>query len=413
MKTISCRICRTRGLLPVLDYGQVALSDSFLESREAIEREQKYPMTLCLCPRCRHVQIDEIVDPKLLFEHYPWETGISKSVLDFAQGLARDVIGCFTRTASGPRPRVFEIASNDGTVLSVFQKNGCEVLGMDPARNIVENANERGIRSLPDYFSLESASRVVSEYGKWDVCLARNVLAHVKDLHGLASGVGTVLEREGFAVIEVPHLKTMFLERQYDQVFHEHLGYHSLDSVQKIFNAHGMEVFDVEEIWIHGGSIRVFLQNRGGPRAVTGRVGNVLEEEERLGIYELSAWQDFAEKARAHRDALLGDLRRLKAENRKVAIYGASGKGQSLLQFCGLDGSLIDYVVDKSAMKQNKWTPGTHLPIVSPARIYEERPDVLLLCAWNFAKEIVEQEKRFIEEGGRFLHPFPMPHYLT
>ncbi|MBI4125651.1 MAG: class I SAM-dependent methyltransferase [Deltaproteobacteria bacterium] len=412
MKAVHCRICLATGLTPVLDYGRVALSDSFLAGREEARKEKKFPLKLCICPHCRHLQIDEIVDPRLLFAHYPWETGISKSVLCFAQELYQTAIRFYRLLPAEQAPKVLEIASNDGSVLSVFQKNGCEVLGIDPAENIVQIANGRGIRSLPEFFDLNCAKAVVSEYGQWDIGLARNVLAHVKDLHGLAEGIRTILNREGFVIIEVPHLKTMFRELQYDQVFHEHLGYHSLDSVQKLFFGHGMEIFDVEEVWIHGGSIRVFLQHEGGPRPVGENVRRVLEEEKKLGLYREEAWGRFARRAAAHRDALRGELKKLKGDQRKIAVYGASGKGQSLLQFCGLDGRLIDYVVDKSAMKQNKWTPGTHLPIFSPARLYEERPDVVLLCAWNFAKEIVEQEKRFVEEGGRFLHPFPMPHYL-
>lgn len=412
MKTENCRICKEKGLHPVLDYGTVALSDSFLESEEDIEKEQRYPLILCLCPHCKHIQINEIVSPNLLFEHYPWETGISKSILEFSEQLYHKTIGCYRQIPCEKKSKVLELASNDGSVLSMFQKNGCEILGVDPAKNIVKIANERGIRSIAKFFDLQTARAVVEEYGPWDICLARNVLAHVKDLHGFAQGIKTILHPDGFAVIEVPHLKTMFQELQYDQVFHEHLGYHSLQSIQRLFSDHGMELFDVEEIWIHGGSIRVFLQRGGGRRKISGRVQGVLDEEKGLGLFEEDSWKKFAERALAHKNALRSELTKLKSSHRKIAIYGASGKGQSLLQFCGINRKMIDFVVDKSKMKQNKLTPGTHIKIFPPSHIYEERPDVILLCAWNFAKEVVEQEKKFVANGGRFLHPFPLPHYM-
>lgn len=412
MKIENCRICNHKSLIPFLDYGNIALADSFIEREEDIKKEKKYPLKLCLCNNCKHVQIDEVVDPKLLFEIYPWETGISKSIQAFAEELYQKAIRCHYSIPSPQKTRVIEIASNDGSILSIFQKNGCEILGIDPAKNIVEKANENGIQSLARFFNLETALSIKKEYGVWDICLARNVLAHVQDLHGLTKGIQEITAKEGFAIIEVPHLKTMFQELQYDQVFHEHLGYHSLDSIQKLFGQYAMEVFDVEEIWIHGGSIRVFLQHRGGPRKISKNVDRIWNEEEELGLYNESSWKQFAKRAITHKNALLSELKGLKEKNQKIAIYGASGKGQSLLQFCNIGYKIIDFVVDKSQMKQNKWTPGTHIKIFPPSHIYEVKPNTILLCAWNFAKEIVEQEKRFLSEGGQFLHPFPLPHYI-
>jgi len=412
MRVESCRICKKNKLEVILDYGNVALADSFLSSREKINNEKKYPLRLCICNDCKHIQVDEIIDPSLLFENYPWETGVSKSIIEFSEDLYDKSINCYNLTLSKKRPKVLEVASNDGTILSVFKKNNCEILGVDPAKNIVRKANEKGIRSIAEFFNLEIAKSIIEQYGKWDICIARNVLAHTNELHGLVEGIKIALDKDGFVIIEVPHLKTMFEELQYDQVFHEHMGYHSLDSIKKLFEMHEMEIFNVEEVWIHGGSIRVYLQHINGPREISENVFMVLDKEHKVGLYEKSAWNEFANRVITHKKLLREELEKLKSNNKKIAIYGASGKGQTLLQFCEINNKIIDYVVDKSEMKQGNFTPGTHIKIFSPSHIYEDKPDIILLCTWNLAKEIKTQEEKFISLGGKFLHPFPLPHYI-
>ena len=408
MRTKNCRICSEENLKVVLDYGEVALADNFLDPSN-IGSEEKYPLRLCICLKCKHVQIDDIIDPKVLFEHYVWNTGVSRSVVKFAEDLYDKIKSKFGTS----KPKVLEIACNDGSILSVFKSNGCEVLGVDPAKNIVELARSRGIDAIPKFFNLETANFVNNEYGKMNVILARNVLAHVADIHGLVQGIKLLLSSDGFASIEFPQLKTTFNELQYDQVFHEHIGFHSLDSVVRLFGMYEMEVFDAEELWIHGGSLRVFIQHRHGPRKIEGNVDKLLQEEISIGLLELTSWLDFGSRAREHRIALKSEVEDLIDQGKVVIIYGASGKGQSLLQFCEIDNKLISYVVDKSDMKHGKLTPGTHIPICSPSFIAESGAHVILLCAWNFANEIMEQEKDFISLGGRFLHPFPKPHFLN
>ena len=412
MKVKSCRICRKEELEVILDYEEMALSDSFLDSNDEIEDEKKYPMNLCFCHECKHLQIDEILDPGDLFSDYIYATGFSDAVIRYAKEFHEIIKRTYDEKSNGSKPKVLEIASNDGTVLSVFKENGSDVLGIDPARNIVEIANERGINSIAGFFNLESANTIIDKFGSYDIVIGRNVMAHVADLHGFAEGISVTLSKSGFAVIEVPHLQTMFQELQYDQVFHEHIGYHSLDSFVKLFSKFGMEVIDVETIWIHGGSIRVYLQHINGPREISKNVESLIEEERNLGLYELSSWRDFARRAISHKDSISKKIREFKEEGKKVAVYGASGKGQCLLQFCKIDNSVIDYVVDKSELKHGKITPGTHIPIYPTEHIHEDFPDVILLCAWNFADEIIEQQSLFLEKSGKFLHPFPEPHYV-
>jgi len=408
MRVTHCRICGANELKMVLDYGDVALADSFIDQNE-IKNEQKHSLRLCICEACKHVQIDDIIDPTELFEHYVWNTGVSSSVLEFAEELYTTVQERF----GNHKPKVLEVACNDGTVLSVFQKNGCEVLGVDPARNIVEIALSKGIPAIPKFFNLETAEEIKLDNGLQDIIIARNVLAHVSDLHGLVKGFKLLLSERGYAVIEFPQLKTTFNELQYDQVFHEHIGFHSLDSVVKLFELYDMEVFAAEELWIHGGSLRVFIQHKDGERYIEGNVSKLLKEEVDIGLLDVSSWQSFGSRAIDHGVKLKSEVERLKSEGKKVIVYGASGKGQSLLQFCKIDNSIVDCVIDKSEMKQGKYTPGTHIKIHGPDFIEESGADIILLCAWNFAEEIMNQERDFGSRGGKFLHPVPEPHFLN
>jgi 2-polyprenyl-3-methyl-5-hydroxy-6-metoxy-1,4-benzoquinol methylase len=412
MNVSQCRVCQEEQLEVIMEYGNVALADSFMNSEDDFVKEQKYPLRLCFCQNCAHLQIDEIIDPEILFRNYIYETGVSSSIIKYSSELYEEVLEFYQIIPTIEKLKIFEIASNDGTVLSVFKNNNSVVFGVDPAENIVKIANGKGIDSMAEFFCAEIAECVVDEKGKFDVCLARNVIGHVKELHSVAKGIKTVLNENGFAVIEFPHLKTMFTELQYDQVFHEHIGFHSIDSIQRLFSHYNMEIVHVKELWIHGGSVRIFLQHKNGPRKITQDVENQLKVEKDLGLYKKSSWDDFAKKVLEHKIALKEEIKRLKSENLNVAVYGASGKGQSLLQFCELDGSVIDYVVDKSTMKQGKFTPGTHLQVHPPSHIYNNLPGVMLICAWNFAEEIVKQESKFLTMGGKFLHPLPMPHYL-
>lgn len=406
MKVTACRICHKEALEQVLDYGRVALADGFLVDPDA--HEETYPLSLVICSACGHLQIDEIVSPELLFRNYVYLTGVSETVLRHARELYDAVVA-----AHGGQPRqIIEAASNDGTVLSVWQQHGCRVLGIDPARNIAKIANERGIETIAEFFNRQTALDVAGRYPRADVLLARNVLAHVADLHGFVEGIGLLLADDGLAVIEVPHALTMFDTLEYDQVFHEHIGYYTVGSLATLFAQHALRIVRVEELAIHGGSVRVYLAPAASPRQADLTVARVMAEEEKRQLHTVGAWQFFAARAHEQKRALVAELSELKRQKKRIAAYGASGKGQSMLQFCGIDGRLLDYVVDKSSLKQGKWTPGSHLPVHPTERLLADRPDVVLLSAWNFADEIRRQQAAYVEQGGRMLHPLPMPHYL-
>lgn len=409
MSDYQCRICGSRDHTVILDYGRVALADSFLSSLEEAGAEAKYQLTLVFCKGCGHVQIKEILDPSILFSEYVWETGIPASIRAYCASFADSVQA---RAKTGANASVVEIASNDGTMLQEWKRRQYRVLGVDPARNIAKKASESGIPTIADFFGMKVAGEVLHSQGAADLIIARNVLAHVADLHGLADGVRTLLSSDGIAVIEVPHLLTTFEELQYDQVFHEHIGYHSLDSIVRLFGRYGLRVVDAEQVWIHGGSLRAYLAHESSDRQPTTDVARLLEVERSAGILSQAGWQSFASRVLRQKELLREELEQAKRNGLVTVGYGASGKGQSLIQFCELDSTLVKYIADKSSMKIGKWAPGSHIPIVSPETMRSERVDIVVLFAWNFAAEIVAQESAMQSGGTRFLHPLPEPHFL-
>jgi SAM-dependent methyltransferase len=409
METRNCRICGSERYSVILDYGRVALAGSLISSLEDAALEQKYQLTLVLCEDCKHVQIREIVDPSLIFTNYPWETSVSSSIVAYCHEFATRVPQLANAPASG---FVVEIASNDGTLLGEFARRGFRVLGVDPARRIAENATAKGIPTWPTFFNLSTAQRVVDEHGLADIIIGRNVLAHVADLRGFVDGVRTLLKRGGTAVIEVPSLIPMFKELQYDQVYHEHIGYHSLDSIRRLGERHGLRLVHSERSPLHGGSIRAYLAHRSDVREAAACVNEMLDEEADEGVLHAASWMKFGDRVREQKRLLRAELEAVRARGDIVVGYGASGKGQSLIQFCELDERHVNYVVDKAPIKHGKFTPGSHIPIFDPAHMKTAGVDVLLLCSWNLAQEILAQEGELHMKGVQFLHPIPVPHYL-
>lgn len=407
-----CRVCGGGDLSVLIDFGEVALADGFLNSAEEIAAETKEPLRFCICTACKHLQIDYVVDREKLFKHYLYTTGVSETMVAHGSALVDAVASVMDTPTSKPR-RVLELASNDGSILKRFQEMGAYVLGVDPAENLVDVANAAGIPSIAEFFDVESATRISRQYEPFDVVIARNVLAHVADLGGFVQGMGLVLAQNGVAIVEVPHALTMFEQLQYDQIFHEHIGYFTLQSLEILFERYGLQVFSARQIPLHGGSLQVFIAKREAGRARGAELDRIGGAEIALGLTSESAWRnDFAARVHAQAQALRNELVEQKRAGKRLAAYGASGKGQAMLQFCGIDRSLLDYIVDRSELKQGKLSPGTHIPVVGPERLRDDRPDVLLLNAWALADEIQRQQRTFVEAGGRFLHPIPMPHYL-
>jgi hypothetical protein len=407
MDKYACRICRSEDYSLILDYGPVALAGELHSSLEEATKEKKYPLSLVFCNSCSHIQIREILDPTILFTDYAWQTGVGTSIIKYCREFAEHVA---EKTALQQDGLVLEIASNDGTLLSEFKKYCGSVIGVDPARRISELATSRGIPTRNALFDQAVAEQVAADAGQADLIIGRNVLAHVANLHGLMTGVHTLMKRGGTAVIEFPHLLPMYDELQYDQVYHEHIGYHSLDSMRRLAEMHELRVIDVESVPLHGGSIRCYLAGVNDSRIVSESVTKLLEKEQPL--LKPKAWADFGDRVREQKRLLVEELTSARARGEAVVGYGASGKGQSLIQFCGLNTSHVNYIVDKAPIKHGKWTPGSHIPIFDPSHMEAAGLDVLLLFSWNLAEEILKQEQELRDRGVRFLHPIPVPHYL-
>lgn len=411
MKVTSCRVCNGAPLFEVMDYGLQALANSYLRNESAIAEEMRFPMSLCLCERCGYVQINEEVSPDLLFKNYLYVSGVSEAVQLHGKLLVNSVGRALGAQKTAGR-LILEAASNDGTILSIFQQEGWRILGVDPAENVAEMANARGIPTIADFFGRDAALRVIERVGQVDVFLARHVIAHVARLHDFIEGIGIVLHGEGVAAIECSHVLPLWAGGQYDQVYHEHLGYFSVSVLKRLLEMHGLDLFAVEEVGMHGGSILAFAQKAAGGRPRSDSVDRVMQEEAERGLSERDAWVDFARRAFQQKEALKAELIALKRAGKRIAAYGAAAKGQVMIQFCGIGPDLIDFVVDKSDLKQGRLTPGAHIPILAPEELLRRNPHVLLLCSWNYVEEIRRQQKEYLERGGRLLHPLPMPHYL-
>jgi hypothetical protein len=395
-------------LLPILDLCSTALANSFVEPGRHAEPEPRYPLRLVRCGSCGLVQIDEEVAPEVLFKHYVYVSGTSDVILRHAGFLASHFANhCPLEKGD----LVLEAASNDGTVLRAFQKFGVRTLGIEPAENIAATARSAGIDTVCAFFNATTAAQIRSVHGPAKLILARHVLAHVADLHGFIRGLGLVLDHDGLAVIEVPHLASFHGNLEYDTIYHEHLCYFSVRVLRQLFEQLDMELVAVLEMPIHGGCVVVSAQRQGGPRQVEPSVQRLIEREERAGLHRAGTWQSFARRVAAQKAGLVAELDRLRAAGRTLAGYGAPAKGMTLLAHCGIGTDRLPYLVDKSPHKQGLLTPGHHIPIFAPDKLLQDQPDVVLVLAWNFAAEVVAQQAEYRRRGGRFLLPIPEAHY--
>ncbi|BDE07276.1 NDP-hexose 3-C-methyltransferase [Vulcanimicrobium alpinum] len=403
MTATTCRSCDAEGLVPVLSLGETPLADGLLTLEQLSEPELKAPLELTFCPRCTLAQITETVDPEILFcRDYPYYSSVSSQLMEHFRSSARRLIS--TRHL-GPHSMVVEAASNDGYMLSTFADAGIPVLGVDPASGPAQVASDRGIPTLNTFFNLELARELRDGLGvRADVFLANNVLAHVPDLNGFVAAIKVLLKREGVAVIEVPYVADLVAKCEFDTIYHQHLCYFSVRALDELFKRHGLFLNDVERLAIHGGSLRLFVEQHDDRRQ---RVDALIAQEFASKMDQRSFYADFAQRVSAIRDELGTLLRSLRARGERIAAYGAAAKATTLCSYVGIGTDLIDYVVDRNAHKEGRYMGGNHLPIVAARRLREDPPDYLLLLAWNFADEIMQQEAAFREQGGRFIIPIP------
>jgi len=403
LTTFFCRSCDSQRGRLVLDLGVQPLANNLLTPSDLDKPEPKFPLRVALCEACWLLQITDTVPPVELYGEYLYFSSFSDAALRHA---AEAVEKHRREFALGPESFVVEIASNDGYLLRNFVAAGVPCLGIEPAANIARAAIECGVPTISRFFGRELAAELLNEGRQADLILGNNVFAHVPDPNGFLDGCATLLKPGGHIILEFPYVCDLVENVEFDTIYHEHVFYFSLTSLQSPFARHNLEIIGVEHLPIHGGSLRLYAGRRG-VHPVRPEVHLLLSEEHAKGVASGGYYEDFGSRACGIRDDLLHLLRKLKAGSNSIAAYGASAKGSTLLNFCALGSETLDFVADRSTAKQGRLTPGGHLPIVAAAELTKRQPDYTVLLTWNFAEEILSQQEAYRDAGGKFVIPIP------
>ena len=404
-----CRVCGNDDWLEVISFGDTLLAGDLRDPGED-DATRRFPLEVAVCRDCRLMTLRHVVDPEELFGHYLYMSSDSELITRHSRRIVERAVGGLG-LARGDL--VVELGSNIGDQLAMFQEEGLRAVGVDPARNLAEIANERGVPTVPAFFTAETAADVAREHGPARMVLGRQCFAHIHDVHDVLDGATTLLAPDGVLAIEVPHLMELLANNQFDTIFHEHLSYFSLHTMSRLFGAHGLRVFDVWTAPVHGGSIVVFATPDGSPRPALPAVAELLAEEQARGLLTDGAYREFAGRVGHVRTEIGGLVRRLAAEGRTVAGYGAPSKGSALLEACGIGRDEVAFCIDTTPLKQGRLLPGSGIPVLSPEQGLARRPDYFLLLAWNYADEIIRKERAYLEDGGRFIVPIPEPRIVS
>lgn len=399
----NCSFCNCENLFKYLDLGRMPLVNSFI-TPEQISTEEKFPLEVLLCQDCSLSQTSVVIDPEFMFRDYAYRSSISSFFRNHCTSLAEELNSYFCK----PGDLILDIASNDGCLLKPFKSLGNKVLGVDPAINLARIANGEGIKTIPDFWTPELARSIKEGEGLAKVITAFNVFAHVEDIHSFVQGVKIALGNDGFFILESPHILDLLEKNEFDTIYHEHLYYLSLKPVQRLMSQYNMKIAKVEQHDIHGGSLRVYIEHDSQNRS-DGSFEKILDKEKKAGIYDSDSYEGFTEKVETVKRNLNLMVRKIKQEGKTIDSFGASAKGNILLNYCGINHPSIGCVYDHTPEKQGKLTPGTHIPIINPDFLLERKPDYLFLAAWNFAREIMEKTQDYRSQGGRYIIPIPNP----
>lgn len=400
-----CLFCASPLTQTFIDLGMSPLCESYVSREQLNQMEPFYPLHVRVCGKCFLVQLEEYVSPEHIFTEYAYFSSYSDSWVQHAKDYTDMIVA---RLRIGKQHHVVELASNDGYLLQHFVRKEIPCLGIEPAANVAKVAIEKGVPTQVSFFGRRTAEKMVEDGKQADLVIGNNVLAQVPDLNDFVAGIQMLLKANGVATLEFPHLVRLMEQNQFDTIYHEHFSYFSLISVEKIFAAHGLTLFDVEEIPTHGGSIRIYARQAGDDsKSITTRLTDLREREIALGLNRMSAYSSFEEQVKATKRNLLDFLIQARRAGKKIVGYGAPGKGNTLLNYCGIRTDFLDFTVDRNPYKQGKYLPGTHIPIFPVEKIDEAKPDYLLILPWNFKDEIIKQMARIRGWGGKFVVPIP------
>lgn len=403
---MNCRFCNNNLEHMFVDLGKSPLANSYLKSEDLNKMEPFYPLHVYVCSKCFLVQLEQYENPRNIFTEYAYMSSYSESMLKHVQDFVEESIKRFHIDKNS---QVIEIASNDGYMLQFYKSINIPCLGIEPALNVAKIAEQKGIKTVTKFFSLQTAKELISEYKGADLLIAFNVLPHTPNLNEFIEGLKLVLKKEGIAVIQFSAYLLPFLQnKEFDTIYHEHFSFFSVYTLEKIFTSHGLTIFDIEEQTIHGGSMRIYLKHiENDSINISLSVTNQIKKEFECGINELSTYMGFQDRIDELKSKIWKFFLDVKNENKIVVGYGAPAKGNTLLNYCGVDKNLLSYTVDVNPYKQGRFLPGTQIPIYPPQKIFETKPDYVLILAWNLKDEIMKQMKEISRWGGRFVTLIP------
>ncbi len=399
-----CRICGSKHLYNFLSLGSMPIPNGFLRKDELKDKEYHYPLGACVCEKCWLVQLTHVVPPQIMFKNYLYIPSTSKTMLEHFKSLASEVIEKYSLKN---KDLVVDIGSNDGTLLGYFKEQEIKVLGIDPATNLAQVARMKGIETIDDFFTSKLADKVIEEKGRAKIITATNVVAHIHNVHELIEGVEKLLTNDGVFIMEFPYLVDLISKNEFDTIYHEHLSYFSVLPLVELFKRHNMEIVDLKRTPVHGGSIIVYVAKKESKYKKSNIVKEYIAQEKLKKLNQKSTYEDFARRVKVIKRDLKNYLNDLKKQGKTIVGYGASAKGNVLLNYCGINTKVLNCVVDSIPYKQGKYTPGTHIPIHPEIWLEKNIPDYVLLLSWNFADEILAKQIKYREKGGQFIITIP------